>query len=100
MLLDFMEDPYEWLKEYHTRSNAETGVFTFERDFLPPTQEVHRAEKEDGSLRQSEKLQPKKSLLYAALRGADGVLDGRLTFLSQAHRYVLKNYLRLKEEWE
>ncbi|KXA94300.1 hypothetical protein AKJ65_04840 [candidate division MSBL1 archaeon SCGC-AAA259E19] len=36
MLLDFMEDPQEWLREYHTRSNVESGFSTFKRDFLAP----------------------------------------------------------------
>ncbi len=36
MLLDFIENPQEWLREYHTRSNAESGFSTFKRDFLAP----------------------------------------------------------------
>jgi len=36
MLLDFIKDPQEWLREYHTRSIAETGFSTFKRDFPKP----------------------------------------------------------------
>ncbi|KXB07364.1 hypothetical protein AKJ52_00410 [candidate division MSBL1 archaeon SCGC-AAA382C18] len=34
MLLDFIENPQEWLREYHTRSNVESGFSTFKRHFL------------------------------------------------------------------
>ncbi|KXA91386.1 hypothetical protein AKJ57_01415 [candidate division MSBL1 archaeon SCGC-AAA259A05] len=36
MLLDFINDPQEWLREYHTRSNVESGFSTFKRHFLSP----------------------------------------------------------------
>jgi len=36
MLSDFVEDPKEWLREYHTRSNVESGFSAFKRDFLAP----------------------------------------------------------------
>ncbi|KXA90200.1 hypothetical protein AKJ61_01285 [candidate division MSBL1 archaeon SCGC-AAA259B11] len=36
MLLNFIENPQEWLREYHTRSNVESGFSTFKRHFLSP----------------------------------------------------------------
>ena len=36
MLLDFMEDPQEWLREYHLRSISETAFSTYKRDFPTP----------------------------------------------------------------
>ncbi|KXA99098.1 hypothetical protein AKJ40_03945, partial [candidate division MSBL1 archaeon SCGC-AAA259M10] len=36
MLLDFIENPQEWLREYYTRSNVESGFSTFKRHFLSP----------------------------------------------------------------
>ncbi|KXA92778.1 hypothetical protein AKJ64_02240 [candidate division MSBL1 archaeon SCGC-AAA259E17] len=36
MLLDFIENPQQWLREYHTRSNVESGFSTFKRHFLSP----------------------------------------------------------------
>ncbi len=36
MLLDFMDDPHKWLREYHIRSNAESGFSAFKRNFLAP----------------------------------------------------------------
>ena len=36
MLLDFMEDPQKWLREYHLRSISETVFSTCKRDFPTP----------------------------------------------------------------
>jgi len=36
MLFSFMEDPQEWLEEYHSRSNVESGFSNFKRNFLAP----------------------------------------------------------------
>ena len=36
MLLDFMEDPQQWLREYHLRSISETVFSTYKRDFHAP----------------------------------------------------------------
>ncbi|KXA88663.1 hypothetical protein AKJ57_06520, partial [candidate division MSBL1 archaeon SCGC-AAA259A05] len=36
MLLDFIQNPQEWLRGYHTRSNVESGFSTFKRHFLSP----------------------------------------------------------------
>ncbi len=36
MLLNFMKNPQKWLKEYHSRSNVESGFSNFKRNFLTP----------------------------------------------------------------
>ncbi len=36
MLLGFIDDPQEWLREYHTRSISETSFSVFKRDFPVP----------------------------------------------------------------
>lgn len=36
MLLDFVDDPQQWLREYHTRSIAETGLSVLKRDNPKP----------------------------------------------------------------
>ena len=36
MLLDFIEDPQQWLREYHLRSISETVLSTYKRDFSVP----------------------------------------------------------------
>jgi transposase len=36
MLLDFIEDPQEWLRDYHLRSISETAFSTYKRDFPTP----------------------------------------------------------------
>ena len=36
MLMDFMEDPQQWLREYHLRSISETVLSVYKRDFCAP----------------------------------------------------------------
>jgi transposase len=36
MLLIFINDPQEWLHDYHLHSISETAFSTYERDFLTP----------------------------------------------------------------
>ncbi|KXB01989.1 hypothetical protein AKJ45_03790 [candidate division MSBL1 archaeon SCGC-AAA261F19] len=36
MLLDFIDDPQQWLRDYHKRSNAESAFSAFKRKFLAP----------------------------------------------------------------
>ncbi|KXB03335.1 hypothetical protein AKJ48_04000 [candidate division MSBL1 archaeon SCGC-AAA261O19] len=36
MLLDFIDDPQQWLRDYHSRSNAESVFSAFKRKFLAP----------------------------------------------------------------
>jgi transposase len=38
MLLDFMDDPQQWLREYHLRSISETVFSTYKRGFPAPLQ--------------------------------------------------------------
>ncbi|KXB03098.1 hypothetical protein AKJ47_02845 [candidate division MSBL1 archaeon SCGC-AAA261G05] len=52
MLLNFMEDPQQWLREYHSRSNVESGFSTFKRDFLAPLRKcIHRRRKAEAFAR-------------------------------------------------
>jgi len=36
MLMDFIKDPQQWLREYHLRSISETVLSVFKKDFLEP----------------------------------------------------------------
>ncbi|MGC8817757.1 MAG: transposase [Candidatus Hadarchaeum sp.] len=36
MLLDFINDPQQWLRDYHLRSISETVFSTYKRDFITP----------------------------------------------------------------
>ena len=49
MLLDFMEDPQQWLREYHLRSISETVFSTYKRDFpIPLRKRIHRRRKREA----------------------------------------------------
>jgi len=49
MLLDFMEDPQQWLREYHLRSISETVFSTYKRDFpIPLRKRILRRRKKEA----------------------------------------------------
>ncbi|KXB04307.1 hypothetical protein AKJ48_03050 [candidate division MSBL1 archaeon SCGC-AAA261O19] len=52
MLFDLMVDPQRWLREYHVRSNVESGFSIFTRDFLAPLRKrIHRRRKTEAFAR-------------------------------------------------
>lgn len=49
MLLDFIKDPQQWLREYHLRSISETVLSTFKRDFpIPLRKRILRRRKKEA----------------------------------------------------
>ena len=49
MLLDFMEDPQQWLRDYHLRSISETVFSTYKRDFpIPLRKRIPRRRKKEA----------------------------------------------------
>ncbi|MFQ5815713.1 MAG: transposase [Candidatus Hydrothermarchaeaceae archaeon] len=52
MLLSFIEDPQEWLREYHPRSISETAFSVFKRDFpLPLRKRIKLRRKQEAFTR-------------------------------------------------
>ncbi|KXB02297.1 hypothetical protein AKJ45_03600 [candidate division MSBL1 archaeon SCGC-AAA261F19] len=52
MLLAFIEDPQRWLREYHSRSNADWGSQPSKRGFLAPLRKCnHRRRKAEAFAR-------------------------------------------------
>lgn len=48
MLLDFIEDPQQWLREYHLRSISETVLSVFKRDFAELQRRILRRKKREA----------------------------------------------------
>jgi transposase len=48
MLLDLIEDPQEWLREYHLRSISETVFSVYKRDFAQLRKRIPRRRKKEA----------------------------------------------------